>query len=777
MSAVTTGELTRRAAELGLDAVGVARAEAYVETERHIRERAARGLFGRLGFTTSRPEVSCHPERSLAGARSVVSAALCYYAPEPELAAGPRPARRATPGTTATRSCARRSTRSGAELGAPYRVLVDSNEHVDREAAARSGVGFYGKNTMLITPRHGSWVVLGTLVTAAELEPTAPLRDGLRLVHALHRRLPDRRARRAGRARRDRAASPTGRRCPSPIPEPYRARARAQVYGCDICQDVCPWNRGVERRRAAMPPDPAAHVDLLALALRRAGRARMRSRGSTSRATTRRFLRRNALVALGNLERAGAGEPCGASPPRRGRRRAARRARALGARAAGGAMRLRGVERWISVVRLVAFPFALVPVALATLPARLGGLGLGRRPPSSGRVARPVRARPFPARRRAHPVAQSLLAQLFDTAIATGYVLVFSFEAGTPVQQILYIDLAAACVRFEIVGGLAARGGLGADRGRVRAAARRPAPHRLQLEARRAADRLRDADGADRRLARAPARDRGRRGGGARAQEAELLRDELSRRADLADAAYAAERRTVEELRRLSSLRADFVSMVSHDVRTPMAAVIGAARDAARALARARRRPARRASSALIADEIDRLAALVGEVLDSSRIDEGSFSYSFGDLDLGALVRDAVAAAELGRDGIRITALGPARPARRSAATRSGCTRCSTNLIDNAVKYSPEGSTIEVRASAASGQATVEVVDRGAGIAPERPARSSSRSSAAAATGTKPGSGLGLYIARAIAEAHDGALEVSSAPGEGSTFTLRLPAA
>ena len=54
-------------------------------------------------------------------------------------------------------------------------MLVDANQHVDREAAARSGVGFYGKNTMLITHRHGSWVVLGTLVTTAEVEATAPL--------------------------------------------------------------------------------------------------------------------------------------------------------------------------------------------------------------------------------------------------------------------------------------------------------------------------------------------------------------------------------------------------------------------------------------------------------------------------------------------------------------------------------------------------------------------------------------------------------------------------
>ena len=128
-------------------------------------------------------------------------------------------------------------------------MLVDANQHVDREAAARSGVGFYGKNTMLITRRHGSWVVLGTLVTDVELEPTPPL--GLD----------------CGECRLCIDACPTGAldepgtldatRClsywtqaPAAFPEPYRDHLGAQVYGCDICQDVCPWNRGVEKRRA-----------------------------------------------------------------------------------------------------------------------------------------------------------------------------------------------------------------------------------------------------------------------------------------------------------------------------------------------------------------------------------------------------------------------------------------------------------------------------------------------------------------------------------------------
>src|SRR5262249_19880465 len=80
---MTAAELRRLAAELGLDAIGAAPAEPYVETERQIRDRRARGLFGRMKFTMARPEVSCHPEHLLPGARSVVSAARCYFSPGP----------------------------------------------------------------------------------------------------------------------------------------------------------------------------------------------------------------------------------------------------------------------------------------------------------------------------------------------------------------------------------------------------------------------------------------------------------------------------------------------------------------------------------------------------------------------------------------------------------------------------------------------------------------------------------------------------------------------
>ena len=146
----------------------------------------------------------------------------------------------------------------GRLLGGAHRVLVDANQHVDREGARRAGVGFYGKNTMLITRRHGSWVVLGTLVTDVEVEPTPPLElDCGECGYAWTR---------ARRARSTSRACSTRRRClsywtqaPAPIPEAYREELGAQVYGCDICQDVCPWNRGVERRRGgeALRPAPS----------------------------------------------------------------------------------------------------------------------------------------------------------------------------------------------------------------------------------------------------------------------------------------------------------------------------------------------------------------------------------------------------------------------------------------------------------------------------------------------------------------------------------------
>ena len=237
--------------------------------------------------------------------------------------------------------------------------------------------------------------------------------------------------------------------------------------------------------------------------------------------------------------------------------------------------------------------------------------------------------------------------------------------------------------------------------------------------------------------------------------------------------AYDAERRTVEELRRLSTLRADFVSVVSHELRSPMAAVIGAARTL-QARWRELTVEQRNAFLALIGDETSRLAALVGDVLDTSRIDAGTFTYRFDDLDVSALVTDSVAAASLGQDEVTVRAEVPARPA-TVRADGERLRQVIGNLIDNAVKYSPAGAVVAVKVAPANGAVLVSVRDSGPGIPVSQQRLIFEKFGRGPGEHAKPGTGLGLFIARSIAEALGGTLDVSSAVGRGSTFTLRLP--
>ena len=238
--------------------------------------------------------------------------------------------------------------------------------------------------------------------------------------------------------------------------------------------------------------------------------------------------------------------------------------------------------------------------------------------------------------------------------------------------------------------------------------------------------------------------------------------------------AYETERHTVEELRRLSALRADFVSLVSHELRTPMAAVIGAARTLQQRW-RELSPEHRESFLELIAGETNRLAELIGDVLDTSRIEAGTFSFRFRDVDLSQLVRDTVAAAQLGQDEVQLRAEVQAPlPEIRGDVDR--LRQVLTNLIDNAVKYSPDGGEVEVRAYPEDGRVLVDVRDQGPGIAKADQKLIFEKFGRVTGTsGTPPGTGLGLFIARSIAEAHGGALEVQSAPEQGATFTLELP--
>jgi epoxyqueuosine reductase len=298
---MTAAELTAVAEELGLDAIGVAPAAPYAATESHIRERRARGLFADMQFTMAKPEVSCHPELLFPTARTVVSAALCYYADAPPQSPGTGRLPRYT-WTHAYAELREKLDELGRRLGGEYRVLVDANDHVDREAAARSGVGFYGKNTMLITRRHGSWVVLGTLVTEVELEPTAPLDADCGACRLCIDACPTGALHEAGVLDAEQCLSywTQSRR---PVPLDVREAFEDRVYGCDVCQDVCPWNRGVEKRRSGTPtaPDAEPFVSLVDWLEAEDAELRLRYDRLYFPRNDVRYLRRNALIAAGNV--------------------------------------------------------------------------------------------------------------------------------------------------------------------------------------------------------------------------------------------------------------------------------------------------------------------------------------------------------------------------------------------------------------------------------------------------------------------------------------------
>jgi epoxyqueuosine reductase len=291
--------------ELAADGLllGVARAEPYAETERLIEQRRARGLFGDLRFTLTNTPRSCHPERLVRGARSVIAAAMPLWRPAAERPEGPvgRMPRYAwsdpyAPLRQRLGELADRLRGGGARCA----VFVDSNHHVDRDGAVRSGLAFSGRNTMAIVPGHGSFVALGAMVTDAELEPAAELvPQGCGSCTLCLDACPTDALIEPGVLDATRCLSTTTQ-ARGAMPEAHAAALEDRVYGCDICQDVCPWNTGPASRRAELPEDAGAWVSL-ADWLQLPGEELL-ARHAHLYVPERdpRYLRRNALVALGN---------------------------------------------------------------------------------------------------------------------------------------------------------------------------------------------------------------------------------------------------------------------------------------------------------------------------------------------------------------------------------------------------------------------------------------------------------------------------------------------
>jgi two-component system phosphate regulon sensor histidine kinase PhoR len=231
----------------------------------------------------------------------------------------------------------------------------------------------------------------------------------------------------------------------------------------------------------------------------------------------------------------------------------------------------------------------------------------------------------------------------------------------------------------------------------------------------------------------------------------------------------------VTELRQTERLRRELTANVSHELRTPLTSIKGFAETLLDG-AMADEVTCRRFLS-IIDGETDRLVKLVDDLLDLSLLESKRLTLELKPVDVSVLVAHTV-------DKLRPLAATQRLTLQQSgpsgivvAADADRLAQVLTNLVDNALKYTPEGGRVDVQVAAVNGEVEVLVNDSGRGIGPEdlphvferfyRADRSRTRGSG--------GTGLGLAIAKHIVEAHGGRISVSSQPNEGTTFKVTLP--
>jgi PAS domain S-box-containing protein len=236
--------------------------------------------------------------------------------------------------------------------------------------------------------------------------------------------------------------------------------------------------------------------------------------------------------------------------------------------------------------------------------------------------------------------------------------------------------------------------------------------------------------------------------------------------------------RDLTDERAVEQLKSDFVSTVSHELRTPLAAIYGAAMTLRREdVALGREQQA--SMLQVIAGESERLARIVNDILLASRLDSGAATVSIEPTDATELARGVIAAAETHRPPdveIVLTAPDPGPPV---AADADGLRQVLVNLVENAVKYSPNGGLVELELQQVDGRVRFAVRDRGLGIPAaeqERIFEKFFRLDPNLSRGVG-GTGLGLYISRELVRRMGGRIRVESEPGRGSTFSFELPLA
>lgn len=308
-------DIAAHAARLGFDLVRFTSAAPFPDAQRALEERIDGGLMSGLEwFTKERASVAGNPRNLMPGAQTIVSLGISYLSDEPFIPSEPgaprgRVARYAwgldyhevfKGKLWALHSYVQEL------LGRPVeaRALVDTARIVDRAVAQRAGLGWYGKNSNILSREHGSWILLGELLLDVELPPDEPVKTH------------------CGSCARCMPACPTGaliapgvldnNRCISyltielrgPIPREMRPLIGDWVFGCDVCQDVCPVNRKAAPGNhpefaptEGIGPSPSL-IELLDMT---EDEFKARYRKSPVKRTKWAGLRRNAAVALGNI--------------------------------------------------------------------------------------------------------------------------------------------------------------------------------------------------------------------------------------------------------------------------------------------------------------------------------------------------------------------------------------------------------------------------------------------------------------------------------------------
>lgn len=231
--------------------------------------------------------------------------------------------------------------------------------------------------------------------------------------------------------------------------------------------------------------------------------------------------------------------------------------------------------------------------------------------------------------------------------------------------------------------------------------------------------------------------------------------------------------RDVTELRALERLRQEYVSLISHDLRSPLAAIMFLTEIVR---LRMEKQGATDAEGDLpgIQREVERMDAMLTDLLESARIDSGGLGLRRAPTDLCGMATQLCA--RLGGDGGRVQVRAePAGAIPHVAADGARVERVLMNLVTNALKYSDAGSPVTIRIEPAPGEVRVSVDDRGRGIAGGDLPHVFDRFFRVTRSDHAQGVGLGLYISRMIVEEHGGRIWAESVVGEGSTFTFSLP--